>query len=119
MRPGCGNKLADFAQTMGRHTAVYGFVITGFNDVSFVPDADIAPAGSRPPVKFNPGRPMLFVFGARIRLEMLEGAPVLDNGAPKDGYAQETRIPDELRVPSAFWAWPKTRAATYAASTAG
>jgi hypothetical protein len=85
LRSDCGNKFADLAQTIPRHAAVYGFVITGFDDVSFVPDANIAPARSKPPVKFNPGRPMLFVLGAGIGLEMRKRAPILDDDATKTG----------------------------------
>src|SRR5262249_6982870 len=79
---GCGNKFSDFTEAIWRHTAVYGFVVTGFDDVSFVPNAHIAPAASDAAVEINPCRPVLLVFGSRIGFQMLEGAPVLDDHAP-------------------------------------
>ena len=78
----CGDKFSYFTEAIGRHTAVYGFVVAGFHDVSFVPDANIATAAADAAVEINPCRPVLLVFGSRIGFQMLEGAPVLDDHAP-------------------------------------
>ena len=87
MLSGCGNKRSDLTEAVWRHAAVYGFVVAGLDDVSLVPDADIASAASDAAVEINPGRPVLLIFGSRIGFQVLEGAPVLHDNAP------ETAVP--------------------------
>jgi hypothetical protein len=84
---GGGDQLSGLTEAGRRHAAVYGFVLAGLDDVSFVLDADIAPAASDSAIEINPGRPVLLVFGARVGFQMLKGAPILDDDGPETAVA--------------------------------
>ena len=82
MFSGCGNKFSDLTEAIGWHAAVYGFVVSGLDQIGFVPDAHIASTAPHATVEVNPRRPVLLVSGSRIGFQMIEGAPVLDDNAP-------------------------------------
>jgi hypothetical protein len=64
--------------------------VAGLNDVSFVPDADIASVTPYAAVEINPCRPVFLILRSRIGFQVLEGALILHDYAPKTAMPQKS-----------------------------
>ena len=84
--------LSSLGETDRGHRTVNALVLTRANAVRLVPDPYVISAPGHPLVELRPGWPVELVGIASIPLEVLEGAPLLDDQPGPEDVPEEARL---------------------------